>query len=143
MIARLLARREALVALGAVLAVVACALPWGTTAGGDGMLPPLSYGFDGPGLLVLVTATAVLALLALPWALGHPLPPLTGPLPLVALIALGAVGLLVRAVQLLDLGVLGLPDRSPGFWLAALGVVVMAVGVANVVARWRSLRPPR
>jgi hypothetical protein len=131
------ARREGRVRLllvaGALLALVACALPWGGTPSSVGTLPSVAYGFDGPGILVFVAAAAVLALLALPYAVGRPVPPLDGALALLVPVALGVVGVAVRAVQLAGFAALGLPDRSPGLWLAAVGVVLMAVGAASLL----------
>jgi hypothetical protein len=126
-------RSHALAAAGAAAALVACALPWGRTDAVGGNLPPLTYGFDGPALLVFIAAALVLALLALPFATADRPPLLDRPVVLAAVLALGAVGLVIRAVQLLDLGVLGLPDRSPGFWLAALGLVLMLWGASPLL----------
>ncbi len=151
-------RSRPLLVGGALLAVVACTLPWGRTASAVGALPSVSYGFDGPGVLVFVAAATVLALLALPYAAGRPVPPLDGGLALVALpyaagrpvpplggglalvapVALGAVGLVVRGVQLVGFDAIGLPDRSPGLWLATVGVALMAVGAAWALPN----RPP-
>ena len=131
--ARRLVRGRPVVAAGAVLALVACALPWGRTAAARGNLPPISYGFDGPAILVFIAAALTLALLALPFATADRPPLLDRPVVLAAVLALGAVGLVIRAVQLLDLGVLGLPDRSPGFWLAALGLVLMLWGASPLL----------
>jgi hypothetical protein len=112
-------------------------LPWGRTASAVGSLPPVAYGFDGPGILVAVASAVVLALVALPYAAGRPVPPLDSALACAVPVALGAVGLVVRGVQLSGMDAVGLPDRSPGLWLAAVGVGLMAVGVASVVPERR------
>ncbi len=131
-------RARPLLVAGALVALVACALAWGRTASALGTLPSVAYGFDGPGVLVFVAAAAVLALLALPYAAGRPVPPLDGGLALAVPVALGVVGLVVRAVQLAGFGALGLPDRSPGLWLAAVGVVLMAAGAASLLPERRA-----
>ena len=131
-------RARPLLVAGALLALIGCALPWGRTASSVGMLPSVAYGFDGPGICVLIAAFAVLALLALPYAVGRPVPPLDGALALVVPVALGTVGLVVRGVQLAGFGALGLPDRSPGLWLAAVAVVLMAVGAATLLPERRA-----
>ena len=130
-------RARPLLVAGALLALVACALPWGRTESTVGTLPSVAYGFDGPGILVFIAAAAVLALLALPFAVGRPVPPLDGALAVAVPVALGVVGLVVRAVQLAGFAALGLPDRSPGVWMAALGVVLMAVGAASLLPERR------
>ena len=131
-------RPRLLVAAGAAIALVACALPWGRTAGVTGNLPVLTYAFDGPAVLVLIAAAGALALLAV----AHVAPDAGGwaerPLALAAVVAIAFVGLVVRSVQLLDLDAVGLPDRSPGLWLAAFGVALMAWGVARMTPEARS-----
>jgi hypothetical protein len=50
------------------------------------------------------------------------------------LTAAGVLGLIIVAVQLFTIGELGLPDRAPGLWLAALGLFITSWGVGELVS---------
>lgn len=130
---RTIGRGRVIAGVGAVLTLVGCLLPW-YTVGGEGGLPALSSNaFDGPGILVFLAAVGVLALIALPYAAGDQPMSVDRPASFVLLVGIGVAGFLVRAFQLFQLGALGLPDRALGSWLAAIGLIVMAWGVAEIV----------
>ncbi len=130
---RTIGRGRVVAGAGAVLTLVGCLLPW-YTVGGEGGLPALSSNaFDGTGILVFLAAVGVLALIALPYAAGDQPMSIDRPASFVLLVGIGVAGFLVRAFQLLQLGALGLPDRALGFWLTALGLIVMAWGAAEIV----------
>ena len=136
---RTIGRGRLVAGSGAVLTIIGCFLPW-YTVGGDGGLPALSSNaFDGPGILVFLAAVGVLALIALPYAAGDQPLGIDRPAAFVLLVSIGIAGFVIRAIQLLSLGALGLPDRALGFWLAALGLLVMAWGAAEIVGERRSL----
>ncbi len=134
---RTIGRGRVLAGIGAILTLVGCFLPW-YTVGGDGGLPAISSNaFEGVGILVFLAAVGILALIALPYAAGDQPLGIDRPAAFVLLVAVGVAGFLIRAFQLVGLDALGLPDRALGFWLAALGLVVMAWGAADVVAERR------
>ncbi|HEX8940187.1 MAG TPA: hypothetical protein VF763_08480 [Candidatus Limnocylindrales bacterium] len=128
---RPLGRGRWIAALAAIVLLVACALPWFRVGGGEGIPPISGNGFEGASVLVFVAALAVLALVALPYASDAPLG-IDRALSYWLLLAVAAVGLLLRAVDLLQRDALFLPDRAPGLWLAALGVVILARGAYEV-----------
>jgi hypothetical protein len=117
---RTIGRGRVVAGSGAILTLIGCFLPW-YTVGGDGGLPALSSNaFDGPGILVFLAAVGILALIALPYAAGDQPLGIDRPAAFVLLVSLGIAGFAIRAIQLLQLGALGLPDHALGFWLAAL-----------------------
>jgi hypothetical protein len=135
---RTIGRGRLVAASGAVLTLVGCFLPW-YTVGGEGGLPAISSNaFDGPGILVFLAAVGVLALIALPYAAGDQHLGIDRPAAFVLLVAIGVASFVIRAIQLLQLEALGLPDRALGFWLAALGLLVMTWGAAEIAGERQS-----
>jgi hypothetical protein len=128
---RVVGRGRFLAGLGGALALAGCLLPWGRTSG-VGLPAATTSAFDGIGVLVFIAAVAVLALIALPFAAGDQPIALDRPLSFAVAAALGVLGLVLRALQLLTLQVLGLPDRSPGLWLAGLGMALIVWGTAEL-----------
>ena len=129
-------RRLALV--GAIVLIVGCFLPW-YSVGGNGGLPRQAYmAFDGTGIVSFFAALATLALIALPYA-GRPRPVAMDRGLSFAVLAIAAV----VGVLLLDRrgrrGPEGLlPDRAYGFWISALGAIILARAAYEI---W--LEPPR
>jgi hypothetical protein len=135
---RTIGRGRVIAGIGAILTLIACFLPW-YTVGGEGGLPALtSNAFDGPGILVFLAAVGILALIALPYAAGDQPLGIDRPAAFVFVVSVGIAGFVVRALQLIGLEALGLPDRALGFWLAAVGLAIMAWGVTEVVGERRS-----
>ncbi len=135
---RTIGRGRLIAAAGAILTLIGCFLPW-YTVGGDGGLPALSSNaFDGAGIIVFLAAIGILALIALPYAAGDQPMGIDRPATFVLLVAVGIAGFAIRAFQLVTLDALGLPDRALGFWLAALGLLIMAWGAAEIVSERRS-----
>jgi len=135
---RSIGRGRVVAGVGAVLTLIASFLPW-YTVGGEGGLPAISSNaFDGPGILVFLSAVGILALIALPYAAGDQPMGVDRPAVFVLLVAIGIASFAIRAIQLLQLEALGLPDRALGFWLAALGLLVMAWGAAEIVGERRT-----
>src|SRR3990170_4354953 len=89
--------------------------------GGSPGLPEVSgNGLSGTGIVVLLAAVLVLALVALPYASGDRPQPLDRPAGFVIATGLGVVGLAISVLQIYEsggVGAFGLPDRSPGLWL--------------------------
>ena len=104
---RSLGRGRWVAGVSAVVIVVGCVLPWFRAGGAEGIPALEGNGFFGTGILAFLAALAVTA----------------------------AVGLLLRSVGIaLDSGGFGtmLPDRAPGVWLAAAGVVGLAFATAEL-----------
>ncbi len=122
---RPLGRGRWLAALAALIIVVGCLLPWWQVGGGDGLPVTSENGFVGSGILVFFTALATIALFTLPYATERPVA-MDGALSYVALAAVGWIGLIIRAVQLAMVNPDAIfPQRAPGLWLAALGLVLL------------------
>jgi hypothetical protein len=134
---RPLGRGRQLAALGAGVIIVACLLPWWRFGGGDGLPPTSGNAFEGSGIVVFFVALAVIALLALPYAAGDVPVALDRPLSFVILAVVGWVALVLRLADLWILGAVGLPDRSPGLWLAAVGLIVVSRAVYDVARERR------
>lgn len=134
---RVLGRGRLLATGGAIVTLIACLLPW-WTAGGTALPVRSGNGLAGAGILVFLAAIATLALVVLPYAAGDRPVAIDRGASFVAAVAVAAVGLLLAVLQLIEPGGLGLPDRSPGVWLAAIGIAITAWGAAEVVAE-----PPR
>ena len=128
---RIIGRGRLLAGTGALHGLLGCFLPWYT---GGGELPVRSSNaFDGIGIVVFLSAVAVLALIALPYAAGDQPLAINRPASFVAVVSIGVAGFAFRALQLFQADALGLPDRALGFWLAAVGLAVAAWGAAEIV----------
>ncbi len=130
-----LGRGRVLVGIGAVLALVAMALPWVTVGDSIPELTPLQRnGFDPPGILVFVSAISLLALLVLPYASRNGRSSLDRPISYVIAAAVGVAGYVLEVAQLFGNGELRLPDKAPGLWLAAFGLFIVCWGVGEMLA---------
>jgi hypothetical protein len=130
---RPLGRGRQLAAFAAAIVIVGCLLPWWQFGGQAGELSKLQgNAFEGSGILVFFTALATIALLALPYAAGDTPISIERPLSYAAVAAVGWIGLVIRAVDLATKGALSLPDRAPGLWLAALGLIVLSRAVYDL-----------
>ena len=122
-----LGRGRWIAAAAAVVLLIGCVLPWYTAGGQVGGLPPVTgNAFESSGILVFLVALATLALVTLPYAAGDRPVGFDRWPPYLVLLVVGLLGVLLRAVDLMGRGVLGLPDRSPGLWLVAVGLVLLA-----------------
>src|SRR4051812_46000734 len=111
----------------AVILLIGCVLPWYTAGGQVGGLPPVTgNAFESSGILVFLVALAILALVTLPYAAGDRPVGIDRWPPYLILLLVGVIGVLLRALDLWGRGVLGLPDRSPGLWLVAIGLLLLA-----------------
>ena len=124
-------RSRLLAAIGAILAVVGCFLPWWTVGGRNG-LPVLSgTGFESLGVLVFVAAIATLALVTLPYASERPVPADRWS----SYAILAGVGWLGFGYRIVDLATqrafsfnepADIVTRIPGLWLAGIGLIILA-----------------
>ena len=122
-----LGRGRWLAGISAVVILFGCVLPWYTVGDANGGLPPTQgNAFESTGIVVFLVALATLALVALPYAMGDR--PLGGDRwPFYLLLLAGGAGAFgLRMFDLFSRGALGLPDRAPGLWLVALGLVILA-----------------
>jgi hypothetical protein len=125
-----------LIGIGAVVALIGVWLPW-YTVGGE-VLPPYSAnGFDGGGVLVFFAAVGLLGLLALPYASRHGTSGLDRASVFGAVALVGLVGLGIEIVTSFNEGRLSGPDRAPGLWLSAAGVLLAVWGTAELAAESR------
>ena len=133
---RPLGRGRWVAAVAAIVIVVGCALPWVRAGGGDGTIPALvENGFIGPGILAFLAALATLALVALPYAMGDRPVAVDRWWVYAGLAGIAALGVLLRMLGIaIDSGGFAtmLPDRAPGIWLAAAGVVGLAFATAEL-----------
>jgi hypothetical protein len=124
-------RSRFLAALGALIALVGCFLPW-WTRGGDNGLPVLSgTGFESLGILVFAASIATLALVTLPYASERPVA--ADRWSSYAIIAaVGWLGLGYRVVDLYTQRAFSFNEpidfitNIPGLWLAGIGLAVLA-----------------
>jgi hypothetical protein len=137
---RPLGRGRLVAAVSAILMLAGCLLPWFRAGGSDGIPPIEGNAFEGPGILVFLAALATLALVALPYAAGDR--PVAydrwwayGALALVSGVALVAriIGIASEAGGLATM----LPDRAPGLWLAAAGVIGLIFATAEIYGEHR------
>ena len=131
-------RSRRLAAIGALVTLVGCFLPWWTRVAAEG-LPPLSgTAFDSMGILVFAAAIATLALVTLPYASERPVS--ADRWPIYAVIgAIGWLGFAYRILELASERAFSFADpadivtRIPGLWLAAIGLSIMARATYEMV----------
>jgi hypothetical protein len=124
-------RSRLLAAIGALIALAGCFLPWWTVGGADGLPAFSGNAFDSLGILVFAAAIATLALVTLPYASERPVS--VDRWTSYAIIA--AIGWLGFAYRVIDLGVnrafrfnepAEVVTRIPGLWLAGIGLIILA-----------------
>lgn len=136
---RPLGRGRVLAVIASVLMLVACLLPWFGTGGGSDLPGISQHAFDGPGVLVFAAALLVLALVTLPYAGERPVAVDAWPAYLLFLgLAVAGVVLWPLTGDRLSYPEGFLPDRAPGYWLAILGVLVLARAVFEIHQRPRT-----
>lgn len=124
-------RTRLLAAIGALLMLAGCFLPW-WTRGGDEGLPVLSgTAFEGMGILVFAAAIATLALVTLPYASERPVS--ADRWTSYALIAAaGWIGFAYRVIELFGNRAFEVNEptdivtRMPGIWLVLIGLAILA-----------------
>ena len=137
---RPLGRGRLVAAISAILMLVGCALPWFRAGGSDGIPPIQGNAFEGPGILVFLAALATLALVALPYASGDRPVAIDRWWAYAAIGGVAAVALLVRVAAISSAaGGLAtmLPDRAPGLWLTAVGVLGLLFAAADMYGQRR------
>jgi hypothetical protein len=135
-----LGRGRLIAGVSAVLMLVGCALPWFRAGGSDGIPPIEGNAFAGPGILVFLAALATLALVALPYAAGDRPVAYDRWWAYAAIAVVAAVALVARVLAIAsEAGGLAtmLPDRAPGLWLTAVGVLGLLFAAADMYGQRR------
>ncbi len=130
-------------AIGAIVVLIGCVLPWWGVGGLEG-LPALSgNAFAGMGIVVFVVALAVIALVTLPYATDRPVAVDRWP----AHAGLAVVGWLAFGIRIVDLLALRAFDIRepveaftdvPGLWITGIGLAILARAAYDV---WRDPNP--
>ena len=123
-------RSRRLAAIGALVALVGCFLPWWSRGGGIGLPQFGGTAFEGTGIVVFAAAIATLALVTLPYASERPVS--ADRWTSYALItATGWIGFAYRVVELASLRAFSFPEPAdivvsiPGLWLAGIGLAIL------------------
>jgi hypothetical protein len=135
-----LGRGRLVAGASALVMLAGCVLPWFRAGGSDGIPALEGNAFEGPGILVFLAALTTLALAALPYAAGDRPVAIDRWWSYAAVAAVAAVALLVRVAGIAaEAGGLAtmLPDRAPGLWLAAAGVVGLLFATAEIYGQHR------
>ncbi len=123
--------------MAALVVAVGCVLPWYTVGGEVGDITALSVNAFGgfAGLVTFLSALAVLALAALPYAIGdQPVAVDRWPSYLL-LLGTGVAGVVITVFQNVtgDLPIDGFrPDRAAGIWIALVGLAILARAVFEI-----------
>lgn len=124
-------RARILAAIGAIVILAGCLLPWWSVGGVNGLPQLGGNAFEGMGIVVFVVALATLALVTLPYATERPVAADRWP----AYTLLAAVGWLALVIRIIDLTLLrafsfAAPTevftKSPGLWVVGLGLAMLA-----------------
>jgi hypothetical protein len=137
---RPLGRGRFVAAVSAILILVGSVLPWFRVGGSDGIPAVDGNAFAGAGILVFLAGLATLALVALPFAAGDRPVALDRWWAYAAVTAVAGVGLVLRVAGIAGDGgglEVMLPDRAPGLWLAAAGVVGLVFATAALYGERR------
>ncbi len=124
-------RSRLLAAIGALIALAGCFLPWWTAGGGDGLPVFSGNGFASLGILVFGASIATLALVTLPYASERPVPADRWS-SYAIFAAIGWLGLAYRVIELATVAAFQFDEpadvvtRIPGLWLAGIGLVILA-----------------
>ena len=124
-------RTRLLAAIGGLVTLGGCFLPWWTRGGGSDELTQLSgTAFAGMGIVVFAAAIATLALVTLPYATERPVA--ADRWSSYALIAgLGWLAFLYRIVELASINAFSFAEPKdfitniPGLWLSGIGLAII------------------
>ncbi|MEO8570798.1 MAG: hypothetical protein ABI553_03775 [Chloroflexota bacterium] len=125
-------------AIGAVLMVIGCILPWWQVGGTPGITARSGTGLEGSAIFVFLVGIVTLALVVLPYASGDRPVALDRWLSFAILTIAGWIGFGWRIIELTMVGAFqfGSPAQiltnGPGLWLAAIGLAIHARAVYSM-----------
>jgi hypothetical protein len=128
-----------LVCAGSVVLIASTLLQWWQIGGGVGELSVRSdIGIsDGRVFLMFLAAVGCLLVATLPWAARKPVA-IDHPATYLGLLCVAILGYGIRAADLAGRHLIPWPaTRGLGFWVAGVGLVVVAVGVVGVLRAYR------
>jgi hypothetical protein len=125
---RPLGRGRLLAAIGAIVVLVGCVLPWFTATGGTSGLTAVSTNaLTDKGIVVFICALLILALVSLPYAAGDKPLAIDRALSYVIVIVVAVGAYLWRTIEFIRIDLAGLrPDLAPGIWVTGIGLVILA-----------------
>lgn len=132
---RPLGNGRTLAAIGGIVIVIGCFLPWWRVGSADGLTELSGNGLDASGILVFLAGLATLALVTLPYAVGDRPTSIDRTLAYGILVIVGWIGLAWRVIDLLadDAFQFNEPAQvftnGPGLWVAGLGLAVLSRAV--------------
>lgn len=124
-------RTRLLAAIGALVALAGCFLPWWTVGGVDALPVQTGNAFASLGILVFGAAIATLALVTLPYASERPVAADRWS-SYAVFSAVGWIGFAYRVIDLAGHSQLQFKEpveiitHIPGLWLAGIGLVILA-----------------
>ncbi|MEP7082032.1 MAG: hypothetical protein ABI841_03535 [Chloroflexota bacterium] len=124
-----------LVLLGALAMIGSGFLPWWRAGGEEvsGVLIPAQegIGLEGPGLVIYGAAVAALLVLNIGYMRGRWGFFLDGPMTYLVLGLAAAAALLFRGWELWSVGYVPMPQSSPGFAVATVGIAMLLYGAGT------------
>jgi hypothetical protein len=123
---RPIGRGRTLAVVGALVVLAGCLLPWYAFRVDAGLPAEEFRAFDGSGILAFIAALGTLALVTLPYAAGDRPVSVDRGIAYLLLVGLAALGVAIWPLQVID-DLSGLaPLAAPGWWIALVGVAVLA-----------------
>ena len=140
---RPLGRPRVLAVISAILLIVGSILPWWTSGGRDQLPATSGNAFEGSGILVFIVALAVIAVVTLPYAAGDRPVAADRWLTYLLLVAVGWIGLAVRAADLVLQGAFAFREpgdvvnRGPGILIVVLGLALLSSAIYEMAGERR------
>lgn len=132
---RPLGNGRTLAAIGGIVIVIGCVLPWWRVGSADGLTQLSGNGLEASGILVFLTGLATLALVTLPYAVGDRPTSIDRTLVYGILVIVGWIGLAWRVIDLLANDAFQFSEpaqvftNGPGLWVAGLGLAILSRAV--------------
>ena len=129
---RPLGQGRTMAAIGGIVILIGCLLPWWKVGGGEGLPVVTGNAFESTGILVFLVGVATLFLVALPYAVGDRPTGLDRWLSFALLALVGWLGLAWRVGDLLMTGAFTFQEpievftNGPGLWVAGIGLTILA-----------------